>query len=71
MQSQQGESYQETKYKIEDIEYVAHNPAFPVGRQIAGNYENCINKNGESAYKVRQQLREKFADLAHDYYFTD
>jgi len=61
----------ETKYKIGDIEHVAYNPAFSNGKQIAGNYANCINKNGESAYKVRQQLREKFADLASEYNFTD
>ena len=61
----------ETKYMMEGIEYVAYNPAFAKGQQIVGNYEKCINKNGESAYKVRQQLREKFIDLAHEYDFIN
>ena len=57
----------ETTYKIGDIEYIAYNPEFPKGQIIAGNYAKCINKNGESAYKVRQQLRDKFVDLAYEY----
>ena len=31
------------------------------------NYTYCTDKNGESAYKVRQTLRGKFLDLAQDY----
>ena len=56
----------ETKYQIGNIESTAYNPAFAKGKQLSGNYANCVNKNGESAYKVRQQLREKFADLVHE-----
>ena len=59
----------ETTYNIGEIEYLAYNQDFPKGKKIVGNYAKCINKNGESAYKVRQQLREKFADLAHEYDF--
>jgi DNA-directed RNA polymerase specialized sigma24 family protein len=60
----------EIKYMVGDIEYVAYNPVFSKGQQIVGNYANCLNKNGESAYKVREQLREKFADLAYEYGFN-
>lgn len=56
-----------TTYKIGDIEYIAYDPAFPEGEHIPINYSKCINKNGESAYKVRQQLREKFADVNYEY----
>ena len=31
------------------------------------NYAYCTDKNGESAYKVRQTLRGKFLDLAQEY----
>ena len=58
----------ETIYMIGNVEHIAYNPAFHKGEKIAGNYSNCMYKNGESAYKVRQQLRDKFSDLAHEYY---
>lgn len=31
------------------------------------NYAHCVDKNGESAYKVRQILRTKFSDLIENY----
>ena len=31
------------------------------------NYAHCADKNGESAYKVRQILRTKFLDLIENY----
>jgi len=37
------------------------------GIEIERNYANCINKNGDSSYKVRQTLREKFTVTEYDY----
>ena len=39
------------------------------GMPIEPNYAKCLNKNGESAYKVRQALRAKFEVLANDYQY--
>jgi len=37
------------------------------GIKIDPDYSECIDKNGDSSYKVRQSLREKFTVTEYDY----